>query len=104
MYPRTCLNPLEGLFATQLFGRVKSTVLANRTGFLVDYPGLAPIGNLAHIEFTVGDKRSAILLLICCNAQILQFLDISFNESTDITGLTWDANGTDGRYMEYPRL
>ncbi|KAJ2057069.1 hypothetical protein GGI17_005850 [Coemansia sp. S146] len=62
------------------------------TRFLVDYPGLAPIGNLAQIEFTIKDEGQEILPLIRRCAQTLQRLDFTFSEATDIAGLIRDPD------------
>ncbi|KAJ2876918.1 hypothetical protein H4R27_006290, partial [Coemansia aciculifera] len=110
LYSHIHLNPLvrldylETLFASQLFGLVETTYLNRMTRFLVDCPGLAPIGNLVQIEFTIKDEGQVILPLIRRSAQTLQCLDFTFSEATDIAGLIRDPDCGGSEYTVYPRL
>ncbi|KAJ2734229.1 hypothetical protein IW152_002468 [Coemansia sp. BCRC 34962] len=89
------------LLVSQLYRIVEVTTLSDLNCALVMNPGLAPIGNLAHLTCGIDGMCSLVLRLAQLNAMTLQTIDIRSSYEVDLSSLIRED---DGKYVEYPYL
>ncbi|KAJ2353394.1 hypothetical protein GGH92_000683 [Coemansia sp. RSA 2673] len=88
--------------ATQLFQRAEKAELCFVNGHEYHWePQLDDVFNLVHIRHTTRHNIPTFIRLARLNARTLESLDIVIANTTDVSSIIQDADGT---YISYPRL